>query len=66
MVQDEMALFPKGRFKDLTDSATQALRWMRQQGLLQRRDEIVRREEEAKDCGVVQLGGADDIRAHRR
>jgi predicted phage terminase large subunit-like protein len=54
MVQDEMAMFPKGRFKDLTDSATQALRWMREQGLLQRRDEIVRREEEAKDHGVIQ------------
>jgi hypothetical protein len=52
MVQDEMALFPKGRFKDLTDSATQALRWMRQQGLLQRRDEIVR-EEEAKHYDEV-------------
>jgi phage terminase large subunit-like protein len=54
MVKDEMALFPKGRFKDLTDSATQALRWMREQGLLQRRDEVVRREEERKDFGVIQ------------
>jgi predicted phage terminase large subunit-like protein len=42
MVKDEMALFPKGRFKDLTDSATQALRWMREQGLLQRRGQGAR------------------------
>jgi hypothetical protein len=49
LVKDEMALFPKGRYKDLTDSTTQALRWMREQGLLKRRDEIVRREEAAKD-----------------
>jgi hypothetical protein len=33
MVIDEAAAFPKHRFKDLTDSTTQALRLLRQQGL---------------------------------
>jgi predicted phage terminase large subunit-like protein len=40
MVKSEMALFPKGRYKDLTDSATQALKWMRVQGLIQRPEDI--------------------------
>ena len=40
MVKSEMALFPKGRYKDLTDSATQALKWMRVRGLIQRPEDI--------------------------
>jgi proteasome lid subunit RPN8/RPN11 len=39
-VKSEMALFPKGRYKDLTDSATQALKWMRVRGLIQRPEDI--------------------------
>lgn len=31
---DEMASFPRGRFKDITDSATQALWWLRKNGFL--------------------------------
>lgn len=33
LVEDEMAVFPKGRHDDLTDSATQALRYLRDTGL---------------------------------
>lgn len=35
LVIDEMAIFPGGARKDLTDSATQALRWLRRSGMLQ-------------------------------
>lgn len=31
---DELAIFPRGRYDDQVDSATQALRWMRRNGLL--------------------------------
>ena len=34
MVISEMAVFPKGRYDDLTDSATQAVRYLREAGLL--------------------------------
>lgn len=34
MVIDEMAAFPKGKWADLTDCATQALTWLRKQGML--------------------------------
>jgi phage terminase large subunit-like protein len=61
MVKDEMANFPKGRFKDLTDSATQALRWMRQQGLIQRREEVVHAEEQRKDYSVIRKQAAGPI-----
>lgn len=44
MVIDEMAVFPKGRYKDLTDSTTQAIKYMRDVGLL-KTDEEVRAEE---------------------
>lgn len=47
MVIDEMSLFPKGRYKDLTDSATQAIKHLRDLGLLQRSDEIQAEEDEA-------------------
>lgn len=43
MVIDEAAVFPNGRYRDLTDSATQALRHLRAVGLAVRREE---REEE--------------------
>lgn len=40
MVVDEMAVFPKGRYKDLTDSATGAIKWLRENGFILRPDEI--------------------------
>lgn len=40
IVLTEMEVFPKGRFKDLTDSATMALKHLRAMGLLSRREEI--------------------------
>jgi phage terminase large subunit-like protein len=58
MVKDEVARFPKSKFKDLTDSATQALRWMRAQGLIHRQDEIVAALEEARDYGVIRRNQA--------
>src|SRR5258708_27307048 len=42
MVKNEMLMFPKGRYKDLTDSATQAIGWLRAMGLIQRPEEIPR------------------------
>lgn len=36
---DEMAVFPRGKYDDLTDSATQALWWLRENGYLTRREE---------------------------
>lgn len=47
MVEDEMAVFPNGRFKDLTDSSTQALKKLRELGLLRHDEEIVADEQEA-------------------
>lgn len=38
LIIDEMASFPRGRFKDITDSATQALWWLRIHGFLQASD----------------------------
>lgn len=35
MVVDEMAVFPKGKYRDLTDSATQAIKHLRDVGLLE-------------------------------
>ena len=43
-VQDEMAKFPRGKYDDLTDSATQAIKHLRDTGLL-RSDEDRRAEE---------------------
>lgn len=40
LVIDEMATFPKGRYKDLTDSATQAVKFIRDAGLIVHRHEI--------------------------
>jgi len=39
VVIDEMATFPNGRFRDLTDSTTQAMRHLRAVGLAVRREE---------------------------
>lgn len=47
MVKDEMATFPRGRFKDLTDSATQGMKHLRDLGLAQRPDELAVEEYEA-------------------
>jgi hypothetical protein len=41
---DEMAVFPKGRFKDLTDAMTQGIKHLRDMGLL-RTDEERRHED---------------------
>ncbi len=39
MVIDEMAVFPKGKYKDLTDSSTQAIKHLRDRGLAQTDEE---------------------------
>jgi predicted phage terminase large subunit-like protein len=44
MVISEMETFPKGRFKDLTDSATQALKYLREGGMLEHPEERQRDE----------------------
>jgi hypothetical protein len=41
---DEMASFPRGRFKDITDTATQALWWLRKNGFLQASDVLKARQ----------------------
>lgn len=38
---DRCASFPKGKRKDLVDSTTQALRWMRDNGFIKRRGELL-------------------------
>jgi predicted phage terminase large subunit-like protein len=53
MVQDEMAVFPKGRYKDLTDSTTQAIKHLRDSGLI-RSDE----ERRAQELDAVKHRGA--------
>ncbi len=40
LVINEMAMFPRGRYKDLTDSTTQAIKHLRQIGLLRPQEEI--------------------------
>ncbi len=42
LLMDEMAMFPTGRFKDMTDSTTQALWYLRQNGFLVMSEEIKR------------------------
>jgi phage terminase large subunit-like protein len=44
---DRCAQFPKGKRKDAVDSTTQALRYLRDQGLIRRRDEQKRYESDA-------------------
>lgn len=46
MVIREMETFPTGRYKDLTDSATQAIKYLRETGLIVHRGEQVVAEEE--------------------
>lgn len=53
MVIDEMAVFPKGRYKDLTDSTTQAIKHLRDNGLI-RSDE----ERRAQELEAVRHKGA--------
>jgi hypothetical protein len=53
MVKDELARFPKSKNDDLTDSTTQALRWLRVQGLVHRRDEIAAALEDGQDYGII-------------
>ena len=38
-VMSEMESFPKGRYKDLTDSATQAMKFLRDSGMIVHRHE---------------------------
>ena len=45
MVIDEMELFPKGRYDDLTDSTTMAVSFLRSSGLLQTDAEAMAAEE---------------------
>jgi predicted phage terminase large subunit-like protein len=40
MVIDEMAVFPKGKHDDLTDSGTQAVKWLRDRGMLETDEEV--------------------------
>jgi len=44
---DRCANFPKGKRKDLVDSTTQALRWLRDNGLIRRQDEVARAAQDA-------------------
>jgi predicted phage terminase large subunit-like protein len=48
MVIDEMATFPKGRYKDLTDTATQAVKFLRDAGMIVHRHEIAYEENELR------------------
>ena len=45
MVIDEMELFPKGRYDDLTDSTTMAVSFLRGSGILQTDAEAMAAEE---------------------
>lgn len=44
LVIDEMAVFPKGKHDDLTDSATQAMKYLRDVGMAQTNDEVTEAE----------------------
>jgi phage terminase large subunit-like protein len=46
LVIDEMELFPKGRFDDLTDSTTMAVSFLRSSGILQTDAEVMAAEED--------------------
>ena len=46
LVIEEMEVFPKGKHDDLTDSATQALKYLRDMGLAQTDEEVAARERE--------------------
>ncbi len=45
VVLDEMEVFPHGRYDDLTDTATQAIRHLRTGGMLQQKTEIAAEDE---------------------
>ena len=45
---DRCAQFPKGKRKDLVDTATQAIRYLRDNGFLSRRNEVLRQRDEAR------------------
>jgi hypothetical protein len=47
-VVTQMASFPRAAHDDLTDTATGALKYLRENGLLLRREEFMRDEREAK------------------
>lgn len=47
MVKDEMAIFPKHKYDDLTDSATQAIKHLRDSGLLRSDEDRMAEEREA-------------------
>ena len=53
MVIDEAARFPKGKYKDLTDSTVHAIRWLRNHGLISRPEEISRLYEARASYGTV-------------
>jgi predicted phage terminase large subunit-like protein len=46
MVIEEAAVFPNGKYDDLTDSTTQAIKHLRDAGLAQMQDEVIAAEEE--------------------
>ena len=47
MTIDEAAVFPKGRYKDLTDSMTQAVKYLRDNGLAKTDEEVTAEEVES-------------------
>jgi phage terminase large subunit-like protein len=46
MVMQEMAVFPNGKYDDLTDSATQAIKWLRDNGFAPTDEEVLYAEED--------------------
>lgn len=48
MVIDEMSTFPKGRYKDLTDSTTQAMKFLRDSNMIVHRHELEAEFEEGR------------------
>ena len=60
-VINEVSAFPRGKNDDLTDTVSQALRWMRRNGVILRRVEHDAREEEAatfrREPGIPYTGG---------
>lgn len=46
---DEMAAFPRGKYDDITDTATQALWYLRKHGYLEHIDVVLTREERARE-----------------
>ncbi len=46
LVIQEMAVFPNGRYDDLTDSSTMALKWLRDSGLAPTDEEVLYEEQQ--------------------